>query len=138
MKNTVLSLKKEGSMRKMLILCVIAIFFVFCSIGVYAEEVKTKVDPEKFKKLTPEQKEKFKKDMEKARDTALESAKTHNEVAKTAEIIEKVKEVLQKAGEAAQNALSKTEPDLKDLYELGKKHGEKLREKKAKKEKKKK
>lgn len=84
MSNTVLSLKKEGSTRKMLILCVIAIFLVFCSVNVYAQQVKTKVDPEKWKKLTPEQKEKFKEMAKKARDTGLEAAKANEEVVEKA------------------------------------------------------
>jgi TRAP-type C4-dicarboxylate transport system substrate-binding protein len=85
MSNKVLSLKKESSMRKMLILCVIAIFFVFCSVNIFADEVKTKADKEKFDKLTPEQKEKFKECMEKARDTNIKAAMTHDEAAKNAE-----------------------------------------------------
>jgi len=130
--NTVLTLKKKSSMRKMSILVVIAVFLVFCSVSVFAEDVKTKVDKEKFDKLTPEQKEKFKEDMEKARDTYLESAKTYDEVAKAAEKVEKVLEIFQKAGEAAQNALDQKEPERKDAYELGKKLREELREKKDK------
>jgi hypothetical protein len=51
------------------------------------------VDPEKFKKLTPEQKEKFIEMAKKARDTAMGSAKTHDAVAKNAE---KVKATLLK------------------------------------------
>jgi hypothetical protein len=45
------------------------------------------VDKEKFDKLTPEQKEKFKSDQEKARDTALEGVKAEKEV------LEKAKDV---------------------------------------------
>jgi len=110
MKNTVLSLKKESSMRKMLILCVIAIFLVFCSVSVFAEEVKTKVDKEKFDKLTPEQKKEFVERAKEARDTALDSAKTYDEVAKEAEKVVKVLEVVKEVGEVAQKALTKKDP----------------------------
>lgn len=99
MSNKILSLMKESSMRKMSILCVIAIFLVFCSISVFAEEQKTKVDPEKWAKLTPEQKETFKKNAEKARDTNLAAAKAHEEV------IEKAKEA---AGTVARGAVAVT------------------------------
>lgn len=128
MKNTVLSLKKESSLRKMSILCVIAIFLVFGSVSVYAQQVKTTPDKEKFDKLTPEQKEKFKEGMEKARDTALESAKSYNEacsavtkdavtahdrVVKNAERVKALLEVVKAIGEADQNKLNQKEQDLR-------------------------
>jgi hypothetical protein len=112
MSNKVLSLKKESSMRKMSILCVIAIFLVFCSISVFAEEQKTKVDPDKFKNLTESQKKEVVEKSKEARDTALESKKIHDEVAETAEKVVKVLEVAKDVGEVAQKALSQKEQNL--------------------------
>ena len=74
-----------GSMRKLAVIFMIAIFMVVCSVGIYAEEVKTKVDKEKFDKLTPEQKKEFVERAKEARDTALVSVRDHDAVAKAAE-----------------------------------------------------
>lgn len=83
--NKILSLMKEGWMRKTAVIIVIALFVVLLSVGVYAEEVKTRVDPEKFKKLTPEQKKEFAERAKEARDTALGYVRDNDEVAKEAE-----------------------------------------------------
>ena len=80
----ILSLMKEGWMRKTAVIFMIALFVVFCSVGVYAEEVKTRVDPDKFNKLTPEQKKSLPKG-QKSRDTARGYVRDNDEVAKEAE-----------------------------------------------------
>ncbi len=115
MSNKVLSLKKESSMRKMSILPVIAIFFVFC-LSIHAQETKKKVDPDKFKKLTSEQKKTYKKNVEKARDTYQSSVRSYNEAVKRGEegkkFCEKVRDTSKKIFDAAQNALSQKEQNL--------------------------
>jgi TRAP-type C4-dicarboxylate transport system substrate-binding protein len=82
--NKILSLMKEGSMRKTAVILLIALFVVFCSVGAYAQQI-TKVDKEKFDKLTPEQKKVFVERAKEARDTALESVKDYNKVIEKSE-----------------------------------------------------
>jgi hypothetical protein len=69
--------KRVISIRKILTLFMVFTLLVF-SATICVQETETKVDPEKWKKLTSEQKEKFKKDAKKARDTTRESVKTYN------------------------------------------------------------
>lgn len=63
----------------------IAIFMVVCSVGVYAEEVITKVDKEKFEKLTLEQKKELVEMAKEAKSTYLETVKDYNKVGIDAE-----------------------------------------------------
>lgn len=95
--NKISSLMKQGSMRKTAVILMIAIFMVVCSVGVYAQQI-TKVDPEKFKNLSEEQKKEFVERAKEARDTALGSVRDHDEVAKEAE---KAKETCKEVVKAA-------------------------------------
>jgi hypothetical protein len=80
-------------MKKVTITLVIAAFFAF-SLPVYAGSV-TKVDPEKYQNLTPEQKERFKEAGRSAQRAAEASRKEYNDVEKGAtqgkEVSEKVR-----------------------------------------------
>ncbi|MCX6580224.1 MAG: hypothetical protein NT166_08570 [Candidatus Aminicenantes bacterium] len=101
--NKMLGLTKEGSMRKTAVILLIALFVVFCSVGVYAQQI-TKVDKEKFDKLTPEQKEKFVEMAKEAQKTAQESVKDYEAVAKEAERSKKACEIIAKTAVEAEIA----------------------------------
>jgi len=102
--NKILSLMKQGSMRKTAVILLIALFVVFCSVGVYAQQTKTTVDKDKFDKLTPEQKEKFVEMAKEAQKTAQESVKDYEAVAKEAEKSKKVCEIIAKTAVEAEIA----------------------------------
>lgn len=77
-------------MKKITFTLVIAAFFAF-SLPVYAATV-TKVDPEKYQKLTPEQKARFKEAGESAQSAAEASKQEYNEVEKGATQGKKISE----------------------------------------------
>lgn len=80
-KKFVNSVSFKSFMKKVTVLLFVVTFFVFTA-SAFAENVKTKVDPEKWKKLTPEQKEKFKEMMREAQRTGQERDEDYNKVIK--------------------------------------------------------
>ncbi|MBU4317508.1 MAG: hypothetical protein KKF30_09555 [Proteobacteria bacterium] len=71
-------------MKKYLLIALSLAFFTL-AVPVLAQDAQvTKVDPEKFQKLTPEQQQKFTEGMKSAQRAAESSTETYNEVEKEA------------------------------------------------------
>lgn len=86
----------KSSMKKVLFLLFVVIIFVFTT-SAYVDEAKTKVDPEKWKKLTPEQKAKFIKQVREAQKTFEDFNEIIKEVNKAKKGCEYVKDASTKA-----------------------------------------
>jgi hypothetical protein len=106
-----MSNKSSCSMKKhSMKFAVIAVFFIFCSICLYTQEEKTKVDKDKFDKLTLEQKKEFVERAKETRDTALQSGKVPEKVIEISKDVAECKSAVDKV------KFDKLTPEQKGMF----------------------